>query len=107
MSIKRRFTKWYVKKGYNFGYDFTEVPVYGDGFMKIPAGMPKAGWTCPWWVKPFLFLFSPSVYVSEAWGKQAVDGFMAGIQMGMEAKEDGKQKASQSGKPEEHLLRPL
>ena len=81
MSIKRRFTKWYVNKGYKFGYDFTDVPVYDDGIIKIPTGVPKAVWNCPWWVKPLLFLFSPSVYAAEDWGKQLVDGFMAGMQM--------------------------
>ena len=89
MNIKKRFTKWYVKKGYKFGYDFTDVPVYDDGFMKTPAGVPKAVWHCPWFVKPFLFLFSPSVYAIEDWGKQFSDGFMAGLKVGMEAKEDG------------------
>jgi hypothetical protein len=89
MNIKRRFTKWYVKKGYKFGYDFADVPVYNDGFMKTPAGIPKAVWTCPWCVKLFLFLFSPSVYATEDLGKQLVDGFIAGMQMGMEAKENG------------------
>lgn len=96
MNIKRRFTKWYVKKGYKFGYDFTDVPVYDDGFMKTPAEVPKAVWHCPWWVKPFLFLFSPSVYATEDWGKQLAEGFMAGIQMGMEAKEDGTIDKSES-----------
>ena len=88
MSIKRRFTKWYVRKGYKFGYDFTDVPVYDDGFMKIPAGGPKAVWHCPWFVKPFLFLFSPSLYVIYDCGKQISDGFMAGLKVGMEEKVD-------------------
>ena len=91
MNIKKRFTKWYVKKGYKFGYDFTDVPVYDDGFMKTPAGVPKAVWHCPWFVKPFLFLFSPSVYAIYDWGKQISDGFMAGLKVGMEENEDVKQ----------------
>lgn len=89
MNIKRRFTKWYVKKGYQFGYDFTGVPVYGDGFMKTPAGIPKSVWNCPWWVKPFLILFSPSVYAAEDWGEQIAEAFMEGMQMETEANEDG------------------
>ena len=46
MSIKKRFTKWYVNNGYKFGYDSSSVAV----------------WRCPWWVKPLLIFFSPSVY---------------------------------------------
>lgn len=57
--------------------------------MKIPAGVPKAVWHCPWFVKPFLFLFSPSLYAIYDWGKQISDGFMDGLKVGMEAKEDG------------------
>ena len=41
--MKERFTRWYVKRGYRFD---------GDGFE------------CPWYVRPFLFLFSPSIYVA-------------------------------------------
>ena len=88
MNIKKRFTKWYVRKGYKFGYDFINVPVYDDGFMKTPAGVPKAVWHCPWWVKPLLIFFSPSVYFIEAYSKLAVDGFMEGLKKGMEAKEE-------------------
>lgn len=72
MSIKRRFTKWYVKRGYKFSYDLSHVAV----------------WNCPWWVKPLLIFFSPAVYFIEAYGKLAVDGFMEGLKKGMEAKED-------------------
>lgn len=86
MKIRKKFTKWYVKKGYKFGYDFTDVPVYDNGFMKTPAGMPKAVWHCPWWVKPFLFLFSPSTYVMQTTAKQISDGFMAGFMNGVEVK---------------------
>ena len=88
MNIKKRFTKWYVKNGYKFGYDFTDVPVYDDGFMKTPAGVPKAVWHCPWFVKPFLFLFSPSVYAIYAWEKQISDGFVAGMKVEMEENEE-------------------
>lgn len=88
-NSRTKFTKWYVRKGYKFGYDFTGIPIYSDGFMKTPVGVPKAIWSCPWWVKPFLFLFSPSVYAAEGWGKQISDGFMDGLKVGMGAKEDG------------------
>ena len=88
MNIKKRFTKWYVKKGYKFGYDFTDVPVYDDGFMKTPAGVPKSVWHCPWWVKPLLIFFSPSVYFM-SYGNMFMDGFLDGLKNEMEAKEDG------------------
>lgn len=46
-KIKQKFTSWYVKRGYRFGYE----------------GFPlKAYYKCPAWVRPLLFLFSPSVY---------------------------------------------
>ena len=73
MNIKKRFTKWYVKKGYRFGYDYSNVAV----------------WNCPWWVKPLLIFFSPSVYFMN-YGKLLADGFMKGLKNEMEAKEDGK-----------------
>ena len=88
MNIKRRFTKWYIKRGYTFSYDFTDVPVIGNDFMKIPAGIPKAVWHCPSWVTPFLFLFSPSVYMREDFGKKFADEFMKGLQVGMEGRKD-------------------
>ena len=72
MSIEKRFTKWYVKKGYKFGYDSSCVAV----------------WHCPWWVKPLLIFFSPSVYFVQAYGKLIVDGFMEGLKNEMEANEE-------------------
>lgn len=59
-NLKARFTRWYVRRGYKFGYrkDLT------------------AYYVCPVWVKPLLpFLFSPGVYAIEAWGKTFVKGF--------------------------------
>ena len=48
--MRKRFTKWYFKRGYRFGYKVnTDVAV----------------WDCPWWVKPLLIFFSPSVYFYE------------------------------------------
>ena len=92
MNIKKRFTKWYVKKGYTFGYDFSKCETIGgdDIFPPMPLTQPVVVWRCPWYIKPFLFLFSPSIYAAEDWGKQVIDGFMAGMQMKMEAKEDGR-----------------
>ena len=72
MSTKKRFTKWYVKRGYKFGYDSSHVAI----------------WHCPWLVKPLLCFFSPSVYCAENFGKLYADAFMEGLKKGMGAKED-------------------
>ena len=67
MNLRKKFTLWYIRKGYKFGYDNDIV-------------CPKAIWTCPWYIKPLLFLFSPSVYVKMSnTGKSIVDGFLAGF----------------------------
>ena len=71
MNIKKRFTKWYVKKGYKFFYDSSNIAV----------------WRCPWWVKPLLIFFSPSVYFMN-YGKLFADGFMKGLKNEMEANEE-------------------
>ena len=42
MNIKKRFTMWYIRRGYIFN--------------------PETGFECPFWVKPLLIFFSPSVY---------------------------------------------
>ena len=54
--MRKRFTKWYFKRGYRFGY-------------KVDNGV--AVWDCPWWVKPLLIFFSPSVYFYELWNNNA------------------------------------
>lgn len=54
-KIRKRFTKWYVSKGYIFGYSGI------DPF--------EARWACPFWVRPLLFLFSPSCYCYEVYTK--------------------------------------
>ena len=78
MNIKKRFTKWYVKKGYKFSYDSSNCEMIGsdDIFPPIPKTPPVAVWHCPWWVKPLLILFSPSVYFVEAYIKLIVDRLM-------------------------------
>lgn len=78
-KIRRAFTIWYIKRGYTFGYDFTGVPVYDDGFMRTPMGIPRAAWTCPMWVRPLLIFFSPSVYGMETYGKAITEGFERGL----------------------------
>lgn len=51
-KLKCRFTEWYVQRGYTFIYVRKS-----DCLMDL-----ETIWVCPFWVKPFLCLFSPSVY---------------------------------------------
>lgn len=76
---KELFTKWYARRGYSFRYDFTGIPVFDDGIIKTPLGIPKAVFDCSDWVKPLLIFFSPSVYVREAWGRELLEGFVTGL----------------------------
>ena len=71
-KLKKRFTKWYVDKGYLFGYDFTDNPT-------------ESSFVCPIWVRPLLIFFSPSVYLNETYGKIVRDGIREGIEAGEEA----------------------
>lgn len=64
-KIKRAFTKWYIRKGYIFECELT----YSG----------RTYWGCPRWVRPLLFLFSPSIYVLETLTKPFVEGFEQGI----------------------------
>lgn len=73
------FTRWYVKRGYKYGYDFKASYVHTDGIFSTPLKMPKAVWTCPWWVRPLLIFFSPSVYYTTAYSKWLIDGLLAGV----------------------------
>lgn len=46
MSIKKRFTKWYVKNGYKFGYDLSHVAVWSCLKNKEQRGKGIGnGWT--------------------------------------------------------------
>lgn len=85
-KLKARFTKWYIKRGYSFGYDFADTRIYYDGFLATPLDMPKAIFTCPWWVKPLLIFFSPSVYSAETFGKIIADAIAEGIRAGEDMK---------------------
>lgn len=78
-KIRRIFTKWYVKRGYTFGYDFTDTPIFDDGFLKLPLDMPKVVWNCPWWVRPLLIFFSPSTYMIECFSKPFIEGLIKGL----------------------------
>ena len=78
-KMKKRFTKWYVKKGYKFGYE--KIETIGDDVFQIPVKMPKAYFICPFYIKPLLlFLFSPSIYTAEAYAKPFIDGFKLGLE---------------------------
>lgn len=85
-KFKARFTKWYIKRGYRFIYNFNNVPVYHDGFLSTPCGMPEILFICPWWVKPFLIFFSPSVYSAETIGKIIADALAEGMRAGEDMK---------------------
>ena len=61
--LRRRFTYWYIKRGYIFGYD--------DHMNTI--------WKCPWWVKPLLIFFSPSVYFRRKYGELFCESFEKGL----------------------------
>lgn len=57
-DVKKRFTKWYIRKGYRFYY---KVRFNGD--------TPKAKWLCAWYIRPLLIFFSPSVYFYDVYSK--------------------------------------
>lgn len=78
-TLSRLFTLWYIKRGYTFGYDFTDTFVYTDGVLKSPLGLPKSVFRCPFWVKPLLIFFSPSVYYAETIGRVVSEGFENGL----------------------------
>ena len=61
-KIRVRFTEWYVDKGYTFTVK-DQRPIYG----------------CPWWVKPFTWLLSPSLYYVRRFGKVMADAFYGAI----------------------------
>lgn len=79
MWARRKFTEWYIKRGYTFSYDFSETKTVGEYPFYFPFGVPKTCFVCPVWVKPFLFLFSPSIYTAGTLGKIFIEGFMEGL----------------------------
>lgn len=76
MDLKRRFTLWYIRRGYTFGYDYTPTAPDDDRVI-----IPKAVWECPWWVKPLLIFFSPSVYANEVWMKHFGESLIKALKM--------------------------
>lgn len=69
-KLRRKFTKWYVRKGYRFEYNFNGYESWN---------IPTAYWICPNWIKPLLVLFSPSIYQLETDGKALMQGFIDGF----------------------------
>lgn len=67
-KLKKRFTKWYYKKGYKFGYN---NPIFPE----------SAYWKCPWYVKPLLIFFSPSYYCM-CYSSDIVKHFKRGMEEG-------------------------
>lgn len=66
MDIKKRFTIWYIRRGYIFD--------------------PETGFECPFWVKPLLIFFSPSVYTHITLGERIYKNLMEGMK-GVKMKE--------------------
>ena len=84
--IRERFTKWYIKRGYKFGYGACKV--YTDGVLVTPMEMPKSYFICSWYVKPLLIFFSPSVYFREAIGRVFVENFKRGLEEALKERGD-------------------
>jgi hypothetical protein len=82
------FTRWYVKRGYTFDYEFEAGAAHTDGTFSTPLRFPKAVWTCPWWVKPLLIFFSPSVYVLDKYTTEFIKYFNEGLLAGEGEKKD-------------------
>lgn len=79
--LRRIFTKWYIKKGYTFGYNYSSVEFIGGDeiFPPMPIKLPECYYNCPRYIYPLLFLFSPSIYYIETVGKAIADGFIKGL----------------------------
>lgn len=89
IDVKERFTKWYIRNGYRFYYRFDPAKtLYTNDVFKFTDSVPEARFLCPWYIRPLLIFFSPSVYMYEEYGKQIAKSFMKG----MEEAERGKEK---------------
>lgn len=62
-NLKRKFTYWYIKKGYTFEYKDYE-----------------AVFNCPWYVRPLLIFFSPSIYAMRKCGDIFCESFRKSLQ---------------------------
>lgn len=86
-DIKSRFTKWYIKKGYRFTYayagcDFTTEEL-SMKFLENNPNPLKGVFSCPWWVRPLLCFFSPSVYGTQMLYKQIQEALKKGFIEGL------------------------
>ena len=79
-KLRRKFTKWYYRKGYKATYLYTV-----DNYV----------FSCPWYVKPLLFLFSPSIYNREI-GKKFTREFWKGIGRSMKENKQSNYETSKS-----------
>lgn len=61
-NLTRKFTYWYIKKGYTFKYK--------DG---------EAVFDCPWWIRSLLIFFSPSIYIFRKCGEIFCESFIKGL----------------------------
>ena len=66
MNIKKRFTIWYAQRGYTFDPRPDEEHT-GSAFE------------CPFWVKPLLIFFSPSVYTHIVYGEFIYKNLVGGL----------------------------
>ena len=57
IDLRKKFTKWYYRKGYRMAWDPCD---YADGVAAMI-------FDCPFWVRPLVyFFFSPCTYYREA-----------------------------------------
>jgi hypothetical protein len=89
-NLREKFTKWYIKRGYEFGYDYSNhIYIDTDGtyihenccdILPNDISEIKSYFKCPWWVRPLLIFFSPSVYFRDTLGKMIINSLKAGIE---------------------------
>ena len=66
MNIRKRFTIWYVQRGYTFD-------------PRPNKGCTDSVFECPFWVKPLLIFFSPSVYTHIVYGNFIYKNLVGGL----------------------------
>ena len=66
MNIRKRFTIWYVQQGYTFD-------------PRPDKGSTDSVFECPFWVKPLLIFFSPSVYTHIVYGNFIYKNLVKGL----------------------------
>lgn len=88
IDIKERFTKWYIRKGYRFYYKVNPIKsLYTDDDIKFFDSDLEAKFLCPWYIRPLLIFFSPSVYMYHEYGKVIAENFMKGMEEAKRGKE--------------------